>query len=171
MNLTQERLKELLHYDPDTGVFIWKVKIADKIIIGDVAGYKRGGGYVLIGIYGIKYLAHRLVWLYAHGGFPPEQIDHINQIKDDNRIVNLRAVSRTENLRNRKLPSNNTSGFIGVGWVKQSKRWCARITVKNKLIQLGSYTDISDAISARKAANIKYGYHPNHGKPRQDNYS
>lgn len=162
--LTQAKLKEVLHYDPETGVFTWKVPIANCIRVGAVAGSKDSYGYHKIAIKGKTYKAHRLAWLYTHGKFPEEAIDHINGIRDDNRIANLRAVTAQENQRNQKKYVHNTSGVVGVHWHKRHKKWNARIFADNKRIHLGSFSDIALAIEARKAAEKQYNFHPNHGR-------
>jgi hypothetical protein len=98
--LTQQRLHELLHYDPSTGAFTWRVAPNRRIIAGSVAGVTETNGYRRIRIDGRQYGAHRLAWLYMHGEFPPNDIDHINRTRDDNRSTNLRAVTRKENMTN-----------------------------------------------------------------------
>lgn len=160
--VTQERLKELLHCDPETGVFTWLKDRNQNVKAGDVAG-GNSNGYVRINISGKKYLAHRLFWFYLYGVWPSE-IDHINHNRSDNRLCNLRLVSRQENQRNRSINKNNTSGFPGVGWRKEVGKWQATITVSYEVKNLGHFDNISDAVEARRVANIRYGYHDNHGK-------
>lgn len=162
--LTQSRLKELLSYDPNTGVFIWKEKISnnDKGKVGDIAGCM-SRGYVRIKIENSKYMAHRLAWLYLYGKWPEKYIDHINKDKTDNRVVNLRDVSHRENMKNQKKRSDNTSGCVGVHLEQDGKKWQSRITHKGKRIVLGRYARLGDAIIARKEAEIKYEFHVNHG--------
>ncbi len=146
--LTQQKLKEILSYDPETGIFIWKVSLASNIKPGRVAGYKTRQGYIAIKISRKKYFAHRLAWLYAHGSFPENQIDHINHVKADNSLKNLRACSRSENFANRKKQQNNTSGYKGVAWDKEKRKWRARIGHGRKLFYIGRYKDIKDAAVA-----------------------
>jgi hypothetical protein len=105
--LNQKTLKKYLNYDPETGVFKRKIN-SGKAKIGDVAGGINGSGYICIRINSVKYRAHRLAWLYVHGKFPDNQIDHINRVKNDNRIDNLRDVTQSVNARNRDLLSTNT---------------------------------------------------------------
>jgi HNH endonuclease len=114
--LTQAELKEHLHYDPETGIFTRLKSIAHRVKIGDIAGCLHvGSGYVNIRVFGIHYKAHRLAWLYIHGINPCNDIDHINGNRSDNRIINLRDVTRSVNKQNtRKCSSNNKSGFLGV---------------------------------------------------------
>jgi len=160
--ITQKRLKEVLNYSKATGIFRWAINKGQKTKYGDVAGWA-DSGYTRIQIDGKSYRAHRLAWLYVYGGFPTNKIDHINQIKSDNRIANLRDVTHTENLQNQKLYKTNTSGVVGVHWHKVWKRWEASITVDGIQKYLGKFKDKSKAIKARKDATIKYGFHKNHG--------
>ncbi len=166
--ITQARLKELLHYNPDTGVFTWKVRTANRIQIGDEAGcrwaYERTH-YLKLGIDGALYYAHRLAWLYIHGSLPKLQIDHIDGDGLNNRISNLRDVTSRENRRNGRLRSDNKSGTVGVHFDKARCKWHAQIKTGSGNKFLGQFDCIEDAISARKKGEIKYGFHKNHGKP------
>lgn len=118
--MTQERVKELLEYDPETGVFTWKA--AKKgIYAGSKAGYSNQEGYAVITIKRKPYYAHRLAFLYMEGRFPNKEVDHINRDAGDNRWVNLRHSNRRENLEN-KITNND---FIGVYWHKGERRWKA----------------------------------------------
>lgn len=162
--LTQKRLKELFYYDPDIGIFTHKVIRRGRGKKGNVAGNRNALRYVTLGIDNKVYYAHHLVFLYMEGKFPQKDIDHINQIIVDNRLCNLRQVTRSENSRNRKIASNNKTGCMGVYFYKERKRWTAEIHLENNRIYLGSFNKKQDAIDARKLAEIKYGYHPNHGK-------
>ncbi len=154
-DIIQTRLKELVDYNPNTGEFRWKTEV------GNIAGYIRSNGYVRIELDRKSYLAHRLVWLYVHGKWPIG-IDHINHDKTDNRIENLREVTRAENQKNLPVFKNNTSGVPGVSWSKSSKKWQANIKTEGKVIYLGLFQDKNEAIKAREEAKIKYGFHPNH---------
>jgi len=158
--LTQEKLKQLLDYDSDTGIFRWRVRKAQCVKIGTLAGYKSKKGYRLIGVDGKYHYTHRLAWLYVYGEFPKNEIDHINHITDDNRISNLRSVTHSENGRNQSVQKNNTSGIMGVH--KWKKKWVAKIQVDGKYKHLGYFENIKDAKKARERAKIRYGYHPNH---------
>jgi hypothetical protein len=144
--ITQEKLKEILDYNPDTGIFTWKVSKAKRIKVGSVAGCKNNLGYILIRIDGKIYLAHRLAWLYTHGDFPLNCIDHINQIKDDNRICNLRDVTVSENMQNQSQV---------LGYTKNGSKYKATITLNNILYQLGSYATKEQARQAYLNAKIK----------------
>ena len=158
--ITQTELKEKLHYEPDTGVFTRKLKSGRKKKAGSPQN-----GYVAMWVEGNLYLAHRLAWLYEHGEFPVKglQIDHINHDRSDNRLVNLRVVTRSENLRNAGKSKNNISGATGVCWSKGANKWLVQIMVAGVSTYLGVFTDKDKAIAAREEANIKYNYHTNHG--------
>ena len=164
--LTQERLKEVLHYSRETGIFTWLITAnRNGAAIGDEAGWLRDNGYRMIAINGVDYRAHRLAWFYIYGEWP-EQIDHKDHIRRHNWIDNLRDVSSSENGKNQSIPKRNKSGIIGVRWHAQKCKWHAQIGVDMKKIHLGYFTCIEDAAEARKEAEIKYGFHENHGLPR-----
>jgi hypothetical protein len=162
--LTQKRLKELLKYDPDTGLFTWLVNRSRKARFGLIAGYTDKQGYSKIIISGVSYKAHRLAWIYIYGSFPENGIDHINKNKSDNRIENLRDCDQSENMRNQKLYKSNKSGVPGVMLRESSNRWLASISYNKKLIRLGNHIDWFDAVCARKSAENKHGFHINHGR-------
>jgi hypothetical protein len=150
--ITYERLHKLLDYDPDTGVFTWRVNRGDKIKVGQKAGAETAAGYTRIKIGPRNYFAHRLAWLYTHGYFPESKIDHINRVPSDNRLLNLREVSQSCNIRNARIFCTNTSGVTGVGWVAKGGRWRARLTINYKTYYLGDYDDFDEAVCARLAA-------------------
>lgn len=162
--ITQEKLKDVLDYNEETGDFTWKIRIAGVVEIGDVAGCKVAHGYIKIIINKEQYYAHRLAWLYVHGVWPENQIDHINHDRSDNRLENLRCVTRQGNNRNTKLYKNNKSGVTGVARARNFNRWIAKIKVSGKEIVVGSFKDKFEAICARKSAEVKYGFHENHGR-------
>ena len=153
-DLTQERLKELLIYNPETGEFFWRVR-AGSAAAGRRADCKASQGYVRIRVDGVSYLAHRLAWLYCKGQFPEGTIDHKNRIRSDNRIANLRDVSHRENHENKSMHSNNTSGVQGVYWCKRSERWIASIKINYKNKHIGAFLSIEEAAKARAEAKEK----------------
>lgn len=166
--ITQELLKQLLHYDPETGVFTWRVARGGSQV-GDVAGhecFKGTKAYIIMGINGRIDRAHRLAFVYMTGDWPNDEVDHINGDGTDNRWDNLRDATRVENCRNMRLHNHNTSGVSGVSWRKQRDKWRAYITVENRQINLGHFTEWWDAVCARKSAERHYGFHPNHGTDR-----
>lgn len=174
--ITQDYLKVCLDYDPDAGIFTWKSRPKDHFktdtpswkiwnarFPGKEAGYCRRDGYFVIKLFEYPYLFHRLAWLWMTGDWPKDQIDHIDHCPTNNKWSNLREANIKENGRNKSINSNNTSGHTGVGRDKSSKKWYAKITSNRKHIHLGLFDDIEDAVAARAKANIKYGFHPNHG--------
>lgn len=159
--ITQARLKNLLHYDPDTGVFTWRQDGA-KHRTGDVAGWRCKDGYTLVCLDYRIYRTHRLAWLYAHGVFPDYHIDHINGIRTDNRILNIRPATPAQNQQNQKLRRDSKSNHAGVSWSKQHNKWHAYINVAKKRKFLGLFVDLTAAISARKQAELLH--HPFKGQ-------
>lgn len=155
-----DKIKDVLlkdiTYDPDTGDLFRKgVKIVNKP--------DSTTGYIKLSIAGKQVYSHRVAWFLFFGEEPKVGIDHVNQIKTDNRISNLRLASKSENGRNTKLPRDNTSGVIGVSWSKISQKWRAYISVEGKQHHLGLFDSKEDAISARKDANILFNFSENHG--------
>jgi hypothetical protein len=156
--LTQSDLKELLTFNPNTGIFNWIKRNRN------VAGHRNCKGYVLIRIKGKRYRAHRLAWFYVNGDDPENLIDHINHITDDNRIINLRKATLSQNVRNQRISAKNTSGLKGVCWNKKSKKWQSQIKVLGKLKYLGVFTDKNEAHQAYcKAADDYHKEFANHG--------
>lgn len=123
-----------------------------------------GYGYRTGHIFRRPYQAHRVIWMLAHKEWPKNQIDHINGIRSDNRLINLRPVSHAENGRNQKLRSTNTSGVMGVYWHKSAKKWGARIKVGGSYRYLGLFFEFADAVSARRHAEALYDFHGGHGR-------
>tara|TARA_B110000977_G_scaffold201223_1_gene294837 strand:- start:937 stop:1482 length:546 start_codon:yes stop_codon:yes gene_type:complete len=167
--LTQELLKGRLHYDKDTGIFTWlDVKGNPHRMRGKVAGCLLTTGYVQIELRvndkRCTYRAHRLAWLYEYGEFPKGNLDHINHVKTDNRITNLRIVTQAENLRNMSMSSRNTTGYTGVHFHKVTGKYCASVRVSYKQISLGYFENIEDAAKAAREGRAHYGFHVNHGQ-------
>ena len=158
--ITQSELKKQLIYNGLTGIFTWNLAKAG-VSIGSIAGSNDGKGYVMLKINREKHLAHRLAFLYMTGEVP-KHVDHINHIRNDNKWSNLRPSSFSINGKNQRLYKNNKSGFCGVRFHKTL--WEASITSNKMYIYLGSFKSKKDAINARKEANIKHGFHTNHGE-------
>jgi hypothetical protein len=110
--------------------------------------------------------AHRLAWFYVHGEFPKCELDHINGVRDDNRISNLRECSRAENMQNAGMFKTNTSGYTGVTWHKQRRKWAAQIWVNNKRMYLGLRESKEDAYALYLEAKAKY--HTFQPTPREE---
>ena len=154
--ITQSELKSYLSYNSDTGLFTWLVSLSNRTKIGKIAGSIYLNGYVYVGLLGKQHRAHRLAWFYVNGTWPKDQIDHINRVKHDNRISNLRESTCRKNARNR---SDNFNKEVGVGHDKTSDRYIAKIRMNNKLIHLGVFEDLQSAIQARKEAEIRYNFY------------
>ena len=155
-NITIETLRCLLNYDPDTGIFCWRVQPSRNVKAGVVAGTVNHDGYIRIKIDGTLFMAHRLAWLYVYGAWPQDQIDHINGDKRDNRIANLRDVSRSVNMQNQvRAQKDNKSGLRGVSWNKNKKRWEAGISVNGRNEYLGSFDTTEAAHAAYLAAKLR----------------
>jgi len=163
----QNELQALIHYNPETGKLFWKPrgnsrfdnKYAGKEAFTSLLeGYYVGG---LLSRSSVK--AHRVAYKYVHG-VEPDEVDHINGDRSDNRICNLRDVTSAENKRNASMPSTNTSGVVGVSFDKSRNKWLATITLSNRAKNLGRFDNKNDAITARKNAEILNGFHVNHGR-------
>ena len=153
--LTWERLDELFCVDTDRGTLIWKANSGKKRMIGRLAGDLRHRfGYVQISIDKVIYRRSRLIWFYVHRDWP-EELDHINGIRNDDRITNLRPVTRAQNMWNAKKLTTNKSGHKGVSWHKQLSKWRANIRCNGKWYHLGTFNEIDDAIMARKSAELR----------------
>jgi hypothetical protein len=165
-NITPELLRQLLRYEPDTGKLFWlprpmemftsdsaskiwnaRLSGVEAITTHDRDGYKKGK--VLMA----SVMAHRMAWILSYGEIPSNmQIDHKNGVRDDNRLINLRLATKSENSANRAKPSSNTTGVKGVDWHSKSKKWRARITVNNMRREIGFFCSIADAEAAYLAA-------------------
>ena len=159
-----ETLRKHMSYNKETGEFTW-IGNQFGITKGIVAGHLSKDGYIKIQIDKRIYLAHRLVWLWNTGSMPKSEIDHIDGNKSNNAFSNLRETTRSQNCKNTKIRSTNSSGCIGVHKVKRSGKYQARISGFNKeRIVLGTFDTYEEAVAVRKNAEDKYGYHTNHGR-------
>lgn len=175
MEMTPEVARELLEYDPTTGLVTWKPrsrpwfkddlswKMWNTRYAGKSAGHSSVSGYVIVTIFYHRYRAHRLIWLMTTGEWP-DQVDHLNHDRSDNRWSNLRDVNNQENGRNQSHSRANTSGVTGISWKKHGQKWQARIHLDGRSKFLGNFVNKEDAIAARRAAEICSGYNPLHGK-------
>lgn len=160
---SQERLKELLDYDPITGILTWKNHKNRTDLNGKPCGHARNkDGHLSCEINSIKYFAHRIIYKWMTGE-DPVIMDHINGKGDDNRWHNLRNVTHRENSLNSKLPIDNKSGCAGVYYHEKQERWHANVRQFGKSIHLGSYKDKETAVSVRKAVNKILGFSERHG--------
>lgn len=181
ISLSQAQLCQLLEYEADTGLLRWKEKPLlglstdsrrkawNTQFAGVVAGTKKqspGKEYTQICLDGRFYPSHRLIWILLHGSIAETLvIDHLNGVGTDNRLVNLRLVSHSENQRNQTLRVTNRSGVIGVYWCRKTMKWTGQITANGKHKCIGYYPSIDGAAKARKALELELGYHQLHGMP------
>lgn len=186
---SQSLLNQLLRYEPETGKLFWKERprgmfgaekqsamqnaaIWNGKNAGKEACSETANGYLETSIFRRRVLAHRAIWKIVHG-VDPQVIDHIDGDKRNNRIENLRNVSQIENGQNHVRRRNNTSGVMGVRWDDRRLKWHTRINLKYRSIFLGYFVSFDDAVAARKAAEIEYGFHQNHGRaiPLKEQYT
>ena len=157
--------REIFNYDPETGVLRNKVTRSSRAKAGGVAGNLHPEGYMRVGFLGKQYMAHRVIWEMHNGSIPDGmQIDHINGVRDDNRIANLRVVTHQENGRNQKMKADNTTGYPGVFWNKARGKYQAQIVVNGKNKHLGVFHTAERAYQAYLKACKEYGFHENHGR-------
>lgn len=156
-DLTQARLREVLNYDPETGVFTWKIsKSGGHIKSGRLAGSANSKGYIQIKFEGVSYKAHRLAWLYMTGRWPAEEIDHEDLDKGNNRWSNLREATQSQQVANRPVLKSSRSGLKGIRLCKHSGKWWARIRVQNKRVSLGCFDTPEAAHAAYCRAAVKH---------------
>lgn len=165
----QDILRRMFVYEPETGFLFHTgcniVKITPMRRKGKHAfTSKTRRGYYRGGLLGRNVMAHRVVWKW-HFDTEPDEIDHINGDPSDNRIENLRAATRQDNVRNTCIRKCNKSGVQGVYWHNAKSRWVASIRHGGKQIEIGTFLDLEAAAGARKAAEKQFGYHSNHGRP------
>lgn len=149
-----EVVRDLLHYNPETGIFTWR-KCFKNVHAGEKAGTKISIGYIILGVDNCRVFAHRLAWFYVYGVWPPEYVDHINGDRADNRLSNLRLASHSQNAWNGALRSTNTSGYRGVSWSKSKERWVARLFKNNKQHVIGYFKDKEEARRAYLEAAMR----------------
>lgn len=160
--LTQDLVKKLFNYDKSTGLVTYAMPTHHNDV-GDIAGYNHSGGYISILIGKSEYLLHRIIWLYVKG-YLPDQVDHIDHVRNNNRWDNLREVNNTDNSKNTSISKNSTTKVNGVSFMKSRNKYRAYIMVNRKQISLGLYENLEDAQEARRKADIKYNFHSNHGR-------
>lgn len=173
-----KELNEMLSYNPDTGEFFWKERPRHHFYQDDqhvrwnkVHAFRQAGGvkkkgYLVITIHRSAYKAHRLAWYMHTGEHPDLPLDHINHNRSDNRIINIRVASFSANAKNKSINCRNKSGCPGVKFYEKYGHWKASIKVDGKEVHLGCFKDRPDAISARRSAEERFGFHLNHGKER-----
>ena len=152
--MTYDEVKKVLQYDPSTGVLTWLAPTSRKFKKGDVVGSHDSDGYLIVRIRGITYKQHRLAWLYMTGAWPAHQVDHANGIRDDNRWINLREATQSQNSMNAK--PKGVSGIRGVDWLNREKRWRVMIHGSGKRIIVGYFKEFQDAANAAKMAREQH---------------
>jgi hypothetical protein len=177
-NLTQKLLQQTLSYNPNTGELIWKIRPMSWFNhpLSYRSYHKRwagkpaltadnGEGYRSGTLLGKKVKAHRIIWIMLYGDLPPEgyEIDHINGVRSDNRLDNLRCVLKEDNGKNQRLHTRNQTGVSGVSWYKPNKKWLVRINQNKKTKSLGYFNSFEEACRVRKQAEVDNNYHKNHG--------
>ena len=153
--LSIERIRELFNYNPDTGILTSKIK-RHTLKVGDLVGGVGKFGYIQLKIDDKQYKAHRIIWAHYYGVWPELFLDHINRVTSDNRIVNLREATNSQNKKNQKLMSNNKSGFVGVCWHIHNQSWMASCMVNGKLHHLGYFDDIKEAAKVQHDFSVKH---------------
>jgi len=140
-NLTAARAREVLSYDPETGALTRRIRSANMVVVGEVAGCLGTNGYIMVSVNGKQYRAHRLAWLIQTGEWPPADIDHLNGIRTDNRWANLRAVSRSVNNENQRAAkaTNKSAGLLGVSFIPRLGKFRALIRVGGKNKHIGMF--------------------------------
>ena len=159
---------ELFRYDYETGVLYWRRRVNNRVPKTLEAGAQnKSNGYLYVKVHGRRYLVHRVVMLMCYG-FCGEglDVDHINHVRNDNRLVNLRFVTHGENMRNKSVSSKSTTGVTGVDFSKAHKKYRARIRVNREFIHLGYFDTLDEAAAARAEANLKFKFNNNHGEGR-----
>lgn len=142
-------ISKYLAYEDDSGIFTWLTSMKGRLS-GRQAGAIDKDGYRIICFKGRMFKAHRLAWFMVYGYLPKETIDHINRVRDDNRISNLRLATMLEQGRNKKVPKNNTSGHVGVTWSSSSKKWLSQLCFNKKTHYVGLFSDIEMAVMERE---------------------
>lgn len=174
-NISPEEIKRLISYDPKSGLLRWRprqqsdfasmssFKAWNTQFAGREAGSISKTGYVVVSLSGQKMLGHRIAWVIHHGRWPDALMDHVNGLRADNRINNLREATPAQNAQNQRRHKSNKSGVCGVTWHKKTKRWQVRIGSANKSLHVGYFSDLQSAKDARKFAEKQHGFHENHG--------
>lgn len=155
--LTAQRLRALLTYDSDTGIFKWDVNLNGAAKRGSIAGTIDTNGYVSIKIDKKFYRAHRLAWLYVYGVWPEKYIDHINHVTTDNRIANLRECDNSQNQCNQRVQKRSKSGTKGVTWHKATGKWQVQCKLNGKNYHGGTFESLEEAV--RVCADLRKSIH------------
>lgn len=171
LELRYEEVARLFTYDRETGVLYWRNKNRTttwhKYVAGTYGGAK--DGYRRVRVDGKICQEHRVIMMLCFGHIPENaEIDHINHVRDDNRLVNLRFATQGENLKNQSVSSKSTTGVTGVYFSKSRNKFIAQIKMDRQVHYLGCYNTLEEAAAARAEANLKFNFHNNHGKGRAE---
>lgn len=169
LELRYEEVAKLFTYDRESGILYWRIRDRNTIRRNYVAGSSKGtkDGRRRVGIKGKIYQEHRIIMMLCFGHIPENaEIDHINHVRDDNRLANLRFVTRSENSKNQSVSSKSTTGVTGVYFSKSRNKFIAQIKVNRQVHYLGCYNTLEEAAAARAEANLKFNFHNNHGVGR-----
>lgn len=162
-NLTQQLVQQYLAYDPISGHLTWLERPSPKIFEGDRAGSLAiATGYRTIQLFECNYKEHQLIWFLVHGIWA-EIVDHINHIRDDNRLINLRAVTAAQNARNQSQRKGTITGYQGIWRCRRRNKWVAEITRDRKKVWQRTFDDIAEARLRRAEALLQHDFHENHG--------
>jgi len=160
--------REIFRYDADTGKLYWRKISGNQVRPGQEITCKSDRGYLYVKFRGKRYKAHRVIWLMTYGSWPKNDVDHIDHDTSNNRLSNLRDVTKRQNHRNLPMFKSNTSGVTGVSFYKRSKKWVVKAYgADGKQKHIGYFADFDDAVAARDKAYLERGYHQNHGLPRE----
>ena len=171
LELGYEEVAKLFTYDRESGVLYWRIRNGNHTRRNYVAGSIKGNnnGYRRVRIKGKNYMEHRIIMMLCFGHIPENaEIDHINHVRDDNRLANLRFATQRENLRNQSVSSKSTTGVTGVYFNKTRNKFIAQIKVNRQVHYLGCYNTLEEAAAARAEANLKFKFNNNHGKGRAE---
>ena len=168
LELRYEEVIKLFRYNYETGVLYWRWRVNSRVPKTLEAGRQRkSSGYLDVQVHGRFYLVHRVVMLMCYGFYGEGlEVDHINHVRNDNRLCNLRFVTRSENNRNKSVSSKSTTGVTGVDFLKAEKKYRARIRVNQEAIHLGIFDTLEEAAAARAEANLKFKFNDNHEEGR-----
>lgn len=157
-------LVRIFRYDPESGILYNRIRRGTTAPAGVQTGTKGAGGYLVVRVNRVLYKVHRIIWLMVYGKEPDGDIDHIDGCPSNNRIINLRCVSASTNLKNARIRTDNSTGIVGVSWSTGRGKWAVSIRSSGVDITLGRHSCFLDACAARKSAELKYEFHENHGR-------